>query len=126
MTADGHPVAESWVEVDNEFERYYTYGDGYFYRLVTAGQHTVTASALGTQSPVSAADCSVCYLTLCRCCTGYEDMSKSVTVKSESTSDLLYKLKVNVNFMPYHDSTQMKQLLENITQANSNLATIYR
>lgn len=48
VSPDGHPVAGSWVQFDYETDKFSTHKDGYFYRILSKGNHTVTARAPGT------------------------------------------------------------------------------
>lgn len=49
-----------------------------------------------------------------------------MTVSNGAVADASFKMKVNANYMAYHDSSHMQDVLKNVTQVNPQLATIYR
>lgn len=44
---DGQPLTDSYVQFDEEQEKFKTQSDGFFYRIIGEGRHAITASAPG-------------------------------------------------------------------------------
>jgi len=98
----GSPIHDAVLRFDGEFDDFPTFSDGYQYRILPDGDHTIKVAAHG-----------------------YEEFSKSVTIIANQSSTVKLELKKNAEYMPYHDSAHMNQLLKNITSQDTSIASIY-